>query len=475
MSNPRVLVVDDDASTRSYLCRFLSSLGYSAHSLDSGEQVFGALNGADRPSVVLLDLMMPRVSGLEVLSRMQSLDSAVPVVVMSAEGHARTVVRAMRMGAFDYLVKPFEEDELERTLREALHSEPPRPRQPAPPAPADYGHLFESAGSDPRIARIREIASRVADTDAPVLILGETGVGKEVLATYIHSISNRSFQPFIKVNCAALPADLLESELFGHERGAFTGAMREKPGKFELAGEGTLLMDEIGEMSPLLQAKLLHILQDGEYARLGGTRPMRSEARILAATNKRLQELVAAGAFREDLYFRLNVITIEVPPLRERPEDIVPLCRRFVERYRLKYKSSIQELPRELEQAFVRYHWPGNVRQLENSVKRFLILPDLQQALAELQKPSPQRESPATGQDKLSLKELSAEAAERAEKEVILRTLEEVNWNRKQAARQLNICYKSLLNKLRRWQLGSRPDSEEREEVQVASAGERGI
>jgi two-component system, NtrC family, response regulator AtoC len=275
----------------------------------------------------------------------------------------------------------------------------------------------------------------------------------------------------MKVNCAALPMDLLESELFGHERGAFTGAMREKPGKFELAGDGTIMLDEIAEMHPLLQAKLLHVLQDGEYARLGGTRSLRSEARILAATNKRLEDLVASGAFREDLFFRLNVITIEVPPLRERPEDIVPLIERFVELYRVKYKSSIRRLPEELEQAFLKYHWPGNVRQLENAVKRYLILPDLQHAMAEMHKPAPLRESAAP--EKLSLKELSAVAAEKAEKEIILRTLEEVNWNRKQAARQLNICYKSLLNKLRRWQLGSRIEQEENSEhAHVAGAGE---
>jgi transcriptional regulator with PAS, ATPase and Fis domain len=206
---------------------------------------------------------------------------------------------------------------------------------------------------------------------------------------------------------------------------------------------------------------------------LGGTRTLRSEARILAATNKRLEELVASGAFREDLFFRLNVITIEVPPLRERPEDILPLCHCFVERYRVKYRSTVSRLPQELEQAFVRYHWPGNVRQLENAVKRFLILPDLQHAFSELHKPGLFRETASV--EKRSLKELSAGAAEKAEKEIVLRTLEEVNWNRKQAARQLNICYKSLLNKLRRWQLGSRveaDDVDETETVQVAHAGE---
>jgi len=316
--------------------------------------------------------------------------------------------------------------------------------------------------------QIKAVCDQVAPADVPVLILGESGVGKEVLARYIHAQSHRN-EPFVKVNCAALPTDLLESELFGHERGAFTGAVREKPGKFELAGEGTIMLDEIAEMSPLLQAKLLHVLQDGEYGRLGGTRTLRSQARLLAATNKRLHNLVATGGFREDLYFRLNVITIEIPPLRERPEEIMPLCHRFIEKYRLKYKSNVKSLPEELERAFCRFSWPGNVRQLENMIKRFLILPDTQHALSELQ--SQQRGAPVAP-ERHSLKELSALAAERAEKEVILRTLEEVNWNRKQAARQLNICYKSLLNKLRRWELGGRADFPEPEEVEAVSAGD---
>jgi two-component system, NtrC family, response regulator AtoC len=253
---------------------------------------------------------------------------------------------------------------------------------------------------------------------------------------------------------------LLESELFGHERGAFTGALREKPGKFELAGRGAMMLDEVGEMSPLLQAKLLHVLQDGEYSRLGGTRTLTSEARIIAATNKRLHTLVTTGGFREDLYFRLNVVTIEIPPLRERTEDIVPISNYFVEKYRAKYNSRIKQLPAQLLTAFTRYHWPGNVRQLENSVKRFLILPDLQQALSGLEdtkRPAPPEPVPPAN---VSLKALAATAAEKAERELVFRTLNEVNWNRKQAAQRLNICYKSLLNKLHRWNLQDRTESE---------------
>jgi two-component system response regulator AtoC len=451
MVKPGVWVVDDDDSTRAYLWDFLSSRGYDVQCLDSGEQVIRRLASAQRPSLLILDIHMPHVGGLEVLAQMDKLGRRIPAIVLSGIDQVSTVVRAMRLGASDYLLKPLDEKELELAIEKVLEEhgngdsldlELPTPETAFP-------------SSNKRMLQIKAICDHVAHTDVPVLILGESGAGKEVLARYLHTQSGRN-EMFVKVNCAALPTELLESELFGHERGAFTGALREKPGKFELAGQGTIMLDEIAEMSPLLQAKLLHVLQDGEYSRLGGTKTLRSEARLIAATNKRLHNLVATGEFREDLYFRLNVITIEVPPLRERPEDIGPLCERFVEKYRAKYKSNVKRLPEELQHAFARFSWPGNVRQLENAVKRFLILPDLQLTLAELRESGSQRDIAPQGS--FSLKELSSMAAERAEKELILRTLDEVNWNRKLAARRLNICYKSLLNKLRRWQLRGRSE-----------------
>jgi two-component system response regulator AtoC len=255
----------------------------------------------------------------------------------------------------------------------------------------------------------------------------------------------------VKVNCAALPHELLESELFGYERGAFTGAVSDKPGKFELAHGGTILLDEIGEMSPYLQAKLLHVLQDGEFSRLGGKRPVQSDARVIALTNLRIQDAVADGEFREDLYFRLNVIGLDIPPLRHRQDDIALLCGHFVRKYRQEYKSEIEHIPAEVISAFIRHDWPGNVRQLENAVRRFLILRDVKRALAELggsdDVPEP------TGDGRVSLKEVAARAAESAEREVALRMLNQTNWNRKEAARRLDICYKSLLNKLKKWDL----------------------
>jgi transcriptional regulator with PAS, ATPase and Fis domain len=300
--------------------------------------------------------------------------------------------------------------------------------------------------------RIIDIARHVAGTDVPVLILGESGVGKEVVASFIHEQSNRADGPFVKVNCAALPHELLESELFGYERGAFTGAIRDKIGKFEQADKGTLLLDEIGEMSPHLQAKLLHVLQDAEFSRLGGKKPVKVNVRVLAATNKKLKEAVLKGEFRNDLYFRLNVIKLEVPPLRERREDIPLLCNNFLEKYRDRYQSPVQQFPKELMEAFFRYDWPGNVRQLENIVKRYLILPDADIS-SELRNASPDAVAQPIPPVNVSLKEVAGHAAEMAEKEVVLRMLEETGWNRKESARRLRISYKALRNKLKKWQL----------------------
>jgi two-component system response regulator AtoC len=450
--NQSIWVADDDPAIRTGVSDFLSSRGFDAFCLDSGDAVLTRLNSTQAPALLILDMLMPRMSGLEVLAELADRGRQIPTIVLSGTGQIRTVVKAMRLGASDFLAKPLDENDLEAAILRTI-------REPAGPAGSNtaISKLSPCLSSNKRMLQIQAICEQVASADVPVLILGESGVGKEVLARFIHARSGR-LDPFVRVNCAALPADLLESELFGHERGAFTGAQRDKPGKFELAGHGTVMLDEIAELSPQLQAKLLHVLQDGEYTRLGGTRNLKSDARILSATNKNLSALVAKGAFREDLYFRLNVITVEVPPLRECSGDIRPLCDHFVEKYRAKYNSCVQALPEELIAAYSRYGWPGNIRQLENAVKRFLILPGLQQALAELERgnisaegmPSPVR---------VSLREFSVNAAEKAEKELILRTLNEVNWNRKEAARRLNTCYKSLRNKLRRWQL---PDQTER-------------
>jgi two-component system response regulator AtoC len=427
---------------------------------ESGDQAVARLTAGYVPSVIVQDIVMPGINGIEVLESVKKINPSIPVIILSAAGQTKTVVEAMRLGASDFLVKPFEEPELELAIENVVEKQKLKEEVKTLKRQLDsYVDSGDILSTNPKVLKIKEIAKHVADTDVPVLITGESGVGKEMLARYVHSHSSRRDKPFVKVNCAALPNDLLESELFGYERGAFTGALNDKPGKFELADKGTLLLDEIGEMSPHLQAKLLHVLQDLEYCRLGGKRTIRVDARVLASTNVNLEEHVATGKFREDLYFRLNVIRVDIPPLRERREDIPVLCNYFLCRYRDRYKSSIEEISSTLMDSFLRYDWPGNVRQLENAVKRYLILPDMNLNVSELKDQDQSNTAPVTvkpKEDKMSLKDVGTRAAEQAEKELVLRVLEKTSWNRKQAARRLNICYKALLNKLKRWQIDNR-------------------
>jgi two-component system response regulator AtoC len=464
MSKRSILVVDDDRSVRGYLSDFLSSCGYAVECAESGDQAVARLAGGFVPSLMILDVVMPGINGIEALESVKKINSSIPVIILSAAGQAKTVVDAMKTGASDFLVKPFEEQELELAIENVFEKQKLKEEVKTLKRQLDsYVESGDILSTNPKMLRIKEIAKHVADTDVPVLIGGESGVGKEVLARFIHNHSSRQDKPFVKVNCAALPNDLLESELFGYERGAFTGAMNDKPGKFELADKGTILLDEIGEMTPHLQAKLLHVLQDSEYTRLGGKRSVRVDARVLASTNINLEEAVANGKFREDLYFRLNVIRVDIPPLRERREDIPVLCNYFLCRYRDRYKSTVEEMSPTLLDSFLRYDWPGNVRQLENAIKRYLILPDMSMNLSELKENVGGVNTNAANahpmkpkEDNMSLKDVGTRAAEQAEKELVLRVLEETAWNRKQAARRLNICYKALLNKLKRWQIDNR-------------------
>jgi DNA-binding NtrC family response regulator len=450
MSKRSILVVDDDRSIRDYLSAFLTSCGFSVDCVESGDEAMERLTSGYNPATILLDILLPGKDGLEVLSGLKKSYPAIPIIILSGIGQIKTVVEAMRMGAADYLTKPFEEEALELAIQNGLEKQRLKDELKTLKQQLAYVEQGSFLTSNPQVLRIVDIARHVANTDVPVLILGESGVGKEVLANFIHEQSNRSDGPFVKVNCAALPHELLESELFGYEKGAFTGALRDKIGKFEQADKGTLLLDEIGEMSPHLQAKLLHVLQDAEFSRLGGKKPVHVNVRIIAATNKKLKEAVLKGEFRNDLYFRLNVIRVELPPLRDRREDIPLLSNHFLEKYRERYQSPIQQFPKDILEAFVRYDWPGNVRQLENVVKRYLILPDAE-ILSELRSSSSEPIPQATGP--VSLKEVAGLAAETAEKEVVIRMLEETGWNRKESARRLHISYKALRNKLKKWQL----------------------
>ena len=312
-----------------------------------------------------------------------------------------------------------------------------------------------------KMDRIREVIDQVANTDVTVLIQGESGVGKEIVARSLHLSSLRRDKPFIKVNCAALPEQLLESELFGYEKGAFTGAYRQKPGKFELAHKGTIFLDEIGDISPSLQAKLLQVLQDGEFSRLGGKSDIRADVRVLVATNRDLQEAVRNGHYREDLYYRLNVFTIPIPPLRERRQEIPIFVTYFLDKYGKKYSKETNHPSAQLMELFMNHLWPGNVRELENMIKRLVVLgeegPIMEQMSPEInegkfcQKSTPQLRDPIP--PVLPLKEISRRAVKQAEREAILKVLGQTNWNRKMAAKLLNISYKAILNKIKEYGL----------------------
>jgi len=380
------------------------------------------------------------------------------VVMLSVSGKASTIVDAMRLGATDYLTKPFEEEELEVTLRNVLERralELDRARLTGEHGAGPDSFVWASAA----MRRVRDLLEQVADTDVTVLIQGESGSGKEVVSRTLHGVSSRKKQRFVKVNCAALPTDLLESELFGYEKGAFTGATRRKQGKFELAHRGTIFLDEIGEMSPILQAKLLAVLQDSAFARLGGNEEIKVDVRVVCATNRRLEEMVKEKTFREDLYFRLNVVNVTLPPLRERREEIPPLVTGFAGRFSAHYDRPRPRFSDRLMRAFDRYPFPGNVRELENMIKRIIVLENEDTIIDEIARygrsgrgSSRLREvidEIAANAGDLPLREVGRRAALEAEREMIDRVLAHTNWNRKQAARLLCVSYKTLLHKIR--------------------------
>jgi two-component system response regulator AtoC len=447
-----VFIVDDDQTIQSFLFTFLATRGYQVECFGSGEALLSRLQQGDQPGVILLDVLMPGCDGVEVMQRIRKIGSNVPVIMLSGLADIRTVVESMKLGALNFLMKPFDEDALENHIKEVFEEGATASRASTATA-VDPRDGQEFLTTNLRMLRLGSIVRRVAFTDVPILILGESGVGKEVMARFAHRHSGRENKPFVKVNCAALPHELLESELFGYERGAFTGAHTDKIGKFEQAHTGTLLLDEIGEMSAHLQSKLLHVLQDGTFTRLGGRKTTKVDVRIIAATNIKLEEAIAKGKFREDLYYRLNVVRIDLPPLRERIEDIGRLCDHFIAMYREKYRSPITEIPGSLMQTFAKYRWPGNIRQLENVVKRYLLLGNSEEIASELsidRAQIPDKISTDAGSN-ASLLTVGAAAADQAERRLVQQVLEETKGNRKKAAQRLNISYKALLNKIKRW------------------------
>jgi two-component system, NtrC family, response regulator AtoC len=399
----RLALVDDDQQFVEYLDTLLRSRGYEVQSFTSGSELLQTMHSDAPPDVVLLDVSMPGMDGLETLKAIRVAHPHVQVIMLSGRNAPATIVDAMRQGALDYVVKPDDPDglgeaALEAAIRNAvektvLSSEVARLRTQVGENPE--GTAFWGPGSAMR--HVMAMVERVADSEISVLLRGESGVGKEVIARELHRRSGRRSKPFVKVNAAALPAELLESELFGHERGAFTGAQTARIGKFEFANQGTLMLDEIGEMPAGLQAKLLHVLQDNEFTKLGSNRPVHVDVRIIAATNRDLDAMMRAGTFREDLYYRLQVIELHVPPLRERREEIPQLIEFFLVKYSERYGRPLKRPSDPLRDSLLNYPWPGNVRELENVVKRFVILQDEGLVMAELKRARANAETTLTG------------------------------------------------------------------------------
>ena len=502
---PSIAVVDDDSGFAGYLRTFLALRGYEARSYTRGDEIVAAIRQGEPPDIVLLDVAMPGMDGIQTLKALKAARPELQVIMLSGREQAQIIVEAVRLGAADYVVKPDDPEGLgEIALDAAIKQAIERSRLVGElndlrrQLNDDQSEAFIGWGESPAMRQVAVIIEQVADSDVTVLIRGESGVGKELVARAIHQRSTRRQRPFVKVNCAALPAELLESELFGHEKGAFTGAATTRIGKFEQAHSGTIFMDEIGEMKPPLQAKLLHVLQDAEFTKLGSNKKINVDVRVVAATNRDLEAMMLRGEFREDLYYRLKVIEAVVPPLRERQDEIPSLIDFFIVKYSQRYNRPVRPLSEELRERFLHYGWPGNVRELENMIKRFVILQDEQLVLRELSKPRlqpsaaavaigsheygvpPPYQSPPPNyapppaaaapreaepddaedigeddapappsQDGRRLSEVAREAALAAERTVIADTLRQVHWNRRKAAQLLGVSYKTLLNKIK--------------------------
>ena len=504
MTTATLAIVDDDQPFAEYLQTLLRSRGYETQAYESGDALLNALREGALPDVILLDVLMPGLDGLETLRAIRLAHPAAQVVMLSGGQTPATIVEAVRLGATDYVVKPGDPDgvgevALEAAIRNALErlsltTEVQRLRTQVGVDPDGAQPCWSSGKA---MQPVMTMIDRVADNDISVLLRGESGVGKEVIAREIHRRSPRRTNPFVKVNCAALPAELLESELFGHERGAFTGAASTRIGTFEFAQNGTIMLDEIGEMPLALQVKILHVLQDREFTKLGSNRLVEVDVRIIAATNRDLEAMMRAGTFREDLYYRLQVIEIHVPPLRERREEIPQLIEFFLLKFASVYRRPPVRPSLVLQENLLTYEWPGNIRELENMMKRLVVLQDENLILAEIGRlraaraaaegythtpppmpvavarpPVPQPASvvpfpvpavadsgavAAVNTDGMNLQELARHAAMGAEKEAIQHALERFRWNRRKTAEYLQVSYKTLLNKMKECGISEAP------------------
>ncbi|MGX9366610.1 sigma-54-dependent transcriptional regulator [Desulfoplanes sp. PS50] len=449
---PNILIVDDDSAHLTMLRTMLKGWGYDVDEAGDGSTAIEKVAG--RPyDGVLMDVRMAHVGGIEALQEIMRYNPAIPVLIMTAYSSVETAVQALKSGAYDYLTKPLDFDELKLTLERAmdhtrLASENRELRRLLP----DKGTGI--VGTSTPMKELLETIATVAPSDATILVQGESGTGKELVARAIHANSRRHARPLVTVNCAALTESLLESELFGHEKGAFTGADKRREGRFVQAHQGTLFLDEIGEVAPGVQAKLLRALQEGEIQRVGSDKPIMVDVRVIAATNRDLLEEVRAKRFREDLYYRLNVISLSVPPLRDRPEDIPLLAQFFLEKFMEKNHKHIRGFsPRVMDQ-MIRHAWPGNVRELENAVERAVIL-SAGEFIAERDMPlltrtsqTNSKDAPDTGVD------LAGQSLEEVERQAVMATLEASEGNKSEAARRLGITRATLHNKMKKYGVG---------------------
>ena len=434
----QVFVVDDDLSIREALESLLRSAGLSVQTFSSAQDLL-ARGRPDMPSCLVLDVQMPGLNGLDLQSELIAADIQTPIIFISGHGDIPMSVRAIKAGALEFLTKPIDNEDLLNAVRQGIA----RDRKTRQQQDLVERNFEEIIGSSRSLNACLKLVETVGPTDSTVLIEGETGTGKELIARAVHNISGRPTRPFVKLNCAAIPSGLLESELFGHERGAFTGAVSQKIGRFELADGGTLFLDEVGDIPLELQPKLLRVLQEQEFERLGSTRTQHVDVRLVAATNRDLEQMVENKQFREDLYFRLNVFPIRLSPLRERAEDIPLLVRHFVDKYARRMNKRIETIPDEVMQWLQRYTWPGNIRELQNFIERSVILSTdrlLHTPLSELR-------------NKVEHLEAAGETLDKAEREHILKVLEQTKWvigGPRGAASRLGLKRTTLLSKMQR-------------------------
>lgn len=449
-----ILVVEDKDSLREMLIDFLKKEGFEVRSAKDGKEAIEKLRDG-RFSVMLLDLKIPKVNGMQVLK--ESSSEEVTTIIMTAYGTIETAVEAMKLGAFDFISKPVDLDHIILLIRRALEQKRiVRENILLKTEFADRFQPTEIISKSKSMVEVAALAQRVAASTSNVLILGESGTGKELFARSIHSISPRKDYPFVPINCAAIPKDLLENELFGSERGAFTGAVRKKIGKFEFADRGTVFLDEIGDLNLSLQAKILRVIQEKSFERLGGTKNINVDLRIIAASNKDLKAAIGKGNFRDDLYYRLSVFPILLPPLRERKEDIPLLASYFIQKYTKEIKKGPFELSDEAKKVLLSYDWPGNVRELENTVERAIILCDGRKILSKHIVILPVTPTPSISLSNIPKDNLRAAGrwgARVTESQVIKDALIEYRGNKTKVAKALNVSYKTLLEKIKEYKI----------------------